>query len=97
GPDDWSPEERELKRVAREDRFFLGEGGIDVGGILDHLPRIPYSLELPNARLLAALGPVEFARRCLETARRYLSPRAAPAAPDGARHGSAGFHPTVNR
>ncbi|MGH8301288.1 MAG: sugar phosphate isomerase/epimerase family protein, partial [Steroidobacteraceae bacterium] len=41
GPDDWSAEESELKRVAREERLFLGEGGIDVRGILDHLPGIP--------------------------------------------------------
>lgn len=89
GPDDWSPEERELKRVAREERLFLGEGGIDVRGILDHLPRIPYSLELPNARLLEALGPVEFARRCLATARQYLSPHHA-ATPDRRRARHAG-------
>ena len=77
-PDDWSHEEQDLKRVAREERLFLGEGAIDVRGILEHLPRIPYSLELPNARLLSDLGPLEFARRCLDTARRYLSlhPRA---------------------
>ena len=78
GPDDWSPAEQELKRVAREERLFLGEGGIDVRGILEHLPRVPYSLELPNARLLAALGPVPFARRCLETAKRYLAASRAP-------------------
>lgn len=73
-PDDWSPAEGELKRVAREERLFLGDGGIDVRGILKHLPRIPYSLELPNARMLSQLGPIEFARRCLATARSYLSP-----------------------
>lgn len=65
-------EESELKRVAREDRRFLGEGGIDVRTILAHLPHMPYSIELPNAALLAALGPKEFARRCLATARSYL-------------------------
>lgn len=77
-PEDWSAEEQELKRIAREERLFLGDGGIEVRGILEHLPRIPYSLELPNARLLSDLGPLEFARRCLNTARRYLSvhPRA---------------------
>lgn len=78
GPDDWSPEEQELKRVAREDRLFLGEGGVDVRGILEHLPHMPYSLELPNARLLAALGPVKFARQCLESAKRYLATSPAP-------------------
>jgi sugar phosphate isomerase/epimerase len=95
GPEDWSPQERELKRVAREERLFLGEGGIDVRGILEHLPRIPYSLELPNARLLAALGPVEFARRCLQTARRHLAaPRArAPRHPIGGALGPQALPP----
>jgi sugar phosphate isomerase/epimerase len=88
-PEDWSHEEQDLKRVAREARLFLGEGGIDVRGILEHLPRIPYSLELPNARLLSDLGPLEFARRCLDTARRYLSlhPQA-PAPPIGLELGT---------
>ncbi|MDE2051956.1 MAG: sugar phosphate isomerase/epimerase [Gammaproteobacteria bacterium] len=96
-PEDWSAQEQELKRVAREERLFLGEGGIDVRAILDHMPRIPYSLELPNARLLAALGPVEFARRCLETARRHLSPPRARPTPDRPRPRHAVVPTTLSR
>ena len=84
-PEDWSPQEQELKRIAREERLFLGEGGIDIRAILNRLPRIPYSLELPNARLLAALGPVEFARRCLATAKRHLAPHQPPSTADRPR------------
>lgn len=72
GPTAYSSCEEELKRVAREDRRLLGQGGIDVRRIVAHLPHMPYSIELPNSRLLASLGPKEFARRCLTTARSYL-------------------------
>jgi sugar phosphate isomerase/epimerase len=61
------------RRIAREGRLFFREGAIDVRGILAHLPPMPYSIELPNATLLAALGPEEFARRSLTSARRYLA------------------------
>jgi sugar phosphate isomerase/epimerase len=92
-PEDWSPEEQELKRIAREERLFLGEGGIDVRAILAHLPPIPYSLELPNARLLSDLGAIEFARRCLDTARRYLSMHPRASAPLIGRDLRAGHFP----
>ena len=58
-----------MKYVAREGRLFVGEGGIDVPAILERMPRVPYSIELPNARRLAELGPEQFARRCLVTAK----------------------------
>jgi hypothetical protein len=37
------------------------------------MPAIPYSIELPNAELCAQLGDGEFARLCLESARRYFT------------------------
>lgn len=73
GPAVYGRSEAELKRVAREERLYLGEGGIDIQAILSHLPRIPYSIELPNARRLAELGAEEFARRCLLSARQQLA------------------------
>jgi sugar phosphate isomerase/epimerase len=72
GPEQYSREVEQLKYVAREARLFVGEGGIDVPAILDRLPRVPYSIELPNARRLAELGPEQFARRCLVTAKDCL-------------------------
>jgi sugar phosphate isomerase/epimerase len=62
----------EMIEVVREARSALGEGGIDVAAILRHLPDIPYSLEVPNTRLTREVGPEEVARRCIDTARRYL-------------------------
>ena len=61
--------------MAREARLYCGEGGVDVRGIVAQLPPIPYSIELPNARRLAELGPEQFARRCLVTARDCLEQR----------------------
>jgi sugar phosphate isomerase/epimerase len=58
--------------TAREDRLYLGEGGIDVAAILNRIPEIPYSLEIPHAKRAQELGYEEFARRCLQTAKDYL-------------------------
>ncbi|MFB4165338.1 sugar phosphate isomerase/epimerase family protein [Alteribacillus sp. JSM 102045] len=66
----WKPE---MTRVLREERSLLGEGGIDVGSILSRIPDIPYSIELPNAKLTQELGQEEFARRCLQSAKDYLN------------------------
>lgn len=59
--------------TARHDRRFLGEGGIDVRGILNALPPgIPYSLEIPTTELAKTVGPEERARRAIVAARKYL-------------------------
>ena len=59
--------------TAREDRLYLGEGGIEVASILDRIPEIPYSLEIPHAVRAQELGYEEFARRCLQTAKDYFN------------------------
>ena len=87
-------DDAELRQTAREGRVFLGEGGIDVRAILAAMPEMPYSIELPNAKLLAELGPQRFARRCLETARDYLQ-AAAPIPP--CRGGKPGLHGSSER
>jgi sugar phosphate isomerase/epimerase len=73
GPANYAVDEKSLKFVAREARLYLGEGGIDVATLMANLPAMPYSIELPNSQRLQELGPTEFARRCLVTARRSLS------------------------
>jgi sugar phosphate isomerase/epimerase len=73
GPANYAVDEKSLKYVAREARLYLGEGGIDVPAILASLPVIPYSIELPSSAQLQALGPLQFARRCLVTARQCLA------------------------
>ncbi|WP_040978926.1 sugar phosphate isomerase/epimerase family protein [Oceanobacillus jeddahense] len=59
--------------TAREDRLYPGEGGIDMKPILNRLPKIPYSLEIPNAKRAQEYGYEKFARYCLENAKSHLS------------------------
>jgi sugar phosphate isomerase/epimerase len=67
-----------LIHTGREERLYPGEGGIEIASILNRLPEIPYSLEIPNLARVKELGYAEHAWRCLETARKYFSghPRA---------------------
>ena len=58
----------EMTRILREERSYVGEGGIDVAAIMNAMPPMPYSIELPNLKKVAEYGYKEHARRCLETA-----------------------------
>lgn len=69
-------EREEMARIIREGRDYLGEGGTDPASVLGALPPVVYSMELPNAAHVAALGAEGHARRCLETARAYLAEQA---------------------
>ncbi len=62
----------EMTRIMREGRLYLGEGGIDVGSILKHMPEMVYSIELPNLARVREMGYAEHAFRCLETTRAYV-------------------------
>ena len=61
----------EIRRQAREDRLFPGEGGLDLRGLLGALPPdLPISLEVPHT------GPFdarERAQRALAATRLLLS------------------------
>jgi sugar phosphate isomerase/epimerase len=72
GPIEYSLEEAELKFVAREARWYVGEGSVGVADIVGHIPNIPYSIELPHACRTAILGDELYALRCLVTARQCL-------------------------
>lgn len=62
-----------LRRIARRERLFPGEGDIDVAGIVNQLPaNITYAIEAPNPARVKALGVEEYARRSFETAKRFL-------------------------
>ena len=62
----------ELIRTGREARLDPGEGGIDLAAIVNRLPLVPYSLEIPNLDRVKQLGYSAHARLCLEHARGYL-------------------------
>ena len=67
------PTERdEMIRIIRDARLYVGEGGIDVAGILAHLPHCVYSIEVPNRKRHEELGDAAHATRCLETLKAYL-------------------------
>jgi sugar phosphate isomerase/epimerase len=76
GPRDVPSSADDRRRIAREERLLPGEGGIDVAGILRHLPSgIIYAVEAHNPARAAAMGPAAYAQlahdkttRCLETA-----------------------------
>lgn len=66
----------EMTRILREERLYLGEGGIDVASILDRLPAMVYSIELPHLARAKESGYAEHACRCLESAKAYLAAQA---------------------
>ncbi len=57
-------------QLARDARLYPGEGWIDFAGIIERIPPVDYSIELPNQSRLAELGFEEHARRCLSHAKR---------------------------
>ncbi|MCM3788966.1 sugar phosphate isomerase/epimerase [Domibacillus indicus] len=63
----------EMTRILREERSYVGEGGIDVAAIVTSLPEMPYSIELPHTKRLKEMGYEKFAQQCLEAAKSYFS------------------------
>lgn len=66
----------DMVRILRGERLYLGEGGIDVAGIVAHLPPVVYSLEIPHIERARELGYAEHAFRCLQAARAYMAAHA---------------------
>jgi sugar phosphate isomerase/epimerase len=68
-PGDIPPTTEGLIHTARRARLLPGEGGIDLAGIVRHLPPdLPLSLEIPNDERLPTLGTEEWARQALAAA-----------------------------
>lgn len=63
----------DMIHIARDERRYLGEGCIDFASILEHMPEIPYSIELPNLKRVKELGFEGHAQRCIETAKQCLN------------------------
>jgi sugar phosphate isomerase/epimerase len=62
-----------LLHNARAERLPPGEGGIDILGVLAHMPKgIPVALEVPMEALTRVIGPEGVARRVREAAGRLL-------------------------
>jgi sugar phosphate isomerase/epimerase len=66
------PRHDQLRTEARGQRFYPGEGELDLRALLDALPPgVPLAVEAPCARD-AELSPVERARRCGAATRAFL-------------------------
>jgi sugar phosphate isomerase/epimerase len=76
----------ELIFAARADRKFVGEGELNIAGILNKLPAVPYSLEIPNLALSLVTSPLEYARQALLTANAYLDMHPRDAFRDSGSH-----------
>jgi sugar phosphate isomerase/epimerase len=62
-----------LLHNARAERLPPGEGGLDIKGVLRHMPPgIPVALEVPMQALTLTIGPEAVARRVREAATRLL-------------------------
>ena len=59
-------------QIARESRLYPGEGCIDFNAVIESLPPVNYSIELPNRCRVAELGYEEHARRALQSAKRMI-------------------------
>jgi sugar phosphate isomerase/epimerase len=66
----------EMIRIMREERLYLGEGGIEVAAIFERLPEMVYSIELPHLARVKEIGYAEHAFRCLESAKAYFAAHA---------------------
>lgn len=62
-----------LIHTARDERLYAGEGAIDLAAILNRIPEVPYSIELPHIVRMKEFGYAEHARRCLLAAKDYLA------------------------
>jgi sugar phosphate isomerase/epimerase len=88
-------------QLARDARLYPGEGWIDFTGIIERMPPVDYSIELPNQSRVAELGLEEHARRCLIQAKRTfgaarskrLHPDPVPAQANTANEGHYGQRP----
>ncbi len=63
-----------MKQIARRARLYPGEGCINFSAIIERLPPVNYSIELPNRSRVLELGYEEHARRCLQATKQALAP-----------------------
>ena len=61
-----------MMQIARKARLYPGEGCVDFAAIIERLPPVNYSIEVPNRYRVAELGYEGHARRCLQNAKRAL-------------------------
>lgn len=73
GPSEIPTTDEGLIFTGRDERYYVGEGGINIDEIINRIPKkVVFSIELPHIKRVGELGYAEHARRCLETAKDYL-------------------------
>lgn len=66
-------EQAEMTRILREERLYIGEGGLPLKEIISHLPDdIVFSLEMPHLQRTKELGTYGYIKQCLESARAFV-------------------------
>lgn len=73
GPAEIPTTKEGLIHTGRDARLYVGEGSIDIASIVNRLPEMVYSIELPNIEKVKETGYAEHARRCIQTAKDYLN------------------------
>ncbi|MCF4150935.1 sugar phosphate isomerase/epimerase [Dethiosulfovibrio sp. F2B] len=69
---DWDDKES-LIHTGRDERYYVGEGAIDIAGVVRRLPDdVVLSIELPHLKREGSWGSMEHAKRCLSTAKDYM-------------------------
>lgn len=68
----------EIIHTARAERLYVGEGGINIAEMVNHLPEAPCVLEMPHCKRAEELGYAEHVFRCLETAKAYFADKPKP-------------------
>ena len=66
------PSVDDMRRTARSERLYPGEGVSPIREIVARLPGLPLALEVTHAARIQALGHEAFARECLIRTKAYL-------------------------
>lgn len=72
GPKEIPTDKESLIHTGRDARLYLGEGSIDIAGIIKRLPDMVYAIELPHIARVKEFGYAEHARRCINSAKDYF-------------------------
>jgi len=72
GPPEIPTDKEGLIHTGRDERLYVGEGAIDIAGIVNRMPEQVFSIELPHIERHEEFGYAEHARRCLTKAKDYL-------------------------
>lgn len=67
-----APSAEEMRRTARQERLYPGEGIAPIREIVARLPDVPLALEIAHPARLQTLGAEGFAGECLRRAKRLL-------------------------